>query len=111
MTTLKIKRKKKIKQRFICRLNVARDNCTVQAGASFVFLKSSEISTNMSSPTCLSTKNFTEMKWEQSKMLIPMRFTATHYSPYSGVKRFGGSNTTSHTAFLRGISLTMAKAL
>lgn len=38
-------------------------------------------------------------------------FSAAHYSPYSGVKRSAkaASNTTSHTAFLRGISLGMAK--
>lgn len=37
--------------------------------------------------------------------------SAAHYSPYSGVKRSAkaASNTTSHTAFLRGISLGMAK--
>lgn len=90
--------------------------------ASFALFKSSKIPTNVFFPTCLNKENLTNMKWEQSKMAIPMCFTvlltiaalsATHYSPYSGVKRSGeaASNTTSHTAFLRGISLTMAKAL
>lgn len=64
-----------------------------------------------------------KMEWEQRKMPFPMCSTfllpaaaalsAAHYSPYSGVKRSGeaASNTTSHTAFLRGISLTAEKAL
>lgn len=91
-----------------------------------LFYLSSEIPTNMSlSPPrpCLNNDSPTMMKWEQSKMLFPMCFTflltiaaalsAAHYSPYSGGKRSAeaASNTTSHTAFLRGISLTMAEAL
>lgn len=70
-------------------------------------------------PAFLNTVN-SKMKWEQSKMPLPMCLTvlltmpvlsAAHYSPYSGVKRSGeaASNTTSHTAFLRGISFTMAR--
>lgn len=64
-----------------------------------------------------------KMEWEWRKMPFPMCFTflltaaaalsAAHYNPYNGVKRSGeaAGNTTSHAAFLRGISLTTKKTL
>lgn len=85
--------------------------------------KLSENPVNLSFSTCLNTENPTKMEWEWRKMPFPVCFTflltaaaalsAAHYNPHNGVKRSGeaASNTTSHAAFLRGLSLTTEKAL